>query len=323
MGDIHFTVPTLELATAALTQAIDKATELNVPLILNGDTLDSKSIIQGRVANRLIELLKSVEIPVYINTGNHDQLHEKSKESSLNFLKPYATVISEPTWINDLNAWIVPYHSDQSKLRQFLAKAKSGTLIMHQGIQGANMGHYLKDSSSLPKEEFANFRVIASHYHLRQDIKCGRPQKGAIGLFSYIGNPYSLTWGESGDGLKGYSILMDDGILEFVPTYLRRHIQLELTTENYLSRPIGIAKNDLLWIKVLGPRSELIKLDKKTVWPHGDYKLELIPTGEDKKLIKKAATAETTLDAIIDAAEETELQKSTLKQLWREVLNEI
>jgi len=72
-GDVHFTVPSLDVASEVVRSAQAKAVELGVPLILNGDTLDTKSIIRAEVANRVIELLKNSPCRTYLNRGNHDQ----------------------------------------------------------------------------------------------------------------------------------------------------------------------------------------------------------------------------------------------------------
>ena len=81
----------------SLQQAMDKAYALNVPLVLCGDTLDSKSIIRGEISNRLIQLLGTCP-SAYVLVGNHDLLNEKSREHSLNFLRPYCRVIDSMTY---------------------------------------------------------------------------------------------------------------------------------------------------------------------------------------------------------------------------------
>jgi hypothetical protein len=326
IGDIHFTPATLELASSALIQAKKKASELRVPLVINGDTLDSKAIIRGECANRLIEILESADIPVYVNDGNHDKLSEKGKETSLNFLSPYCHLILDPTYVPEIKSWIIPYQNDAEEMQNILSKIEKGSrLLIHQGVQTAFLGHYVQDKTSLPTEAFADFRVIASHYHRRQDIKCGRPQKGAIGLFSYIGNPYTLSSGEASDGPKGFQILNDDGTLTPVFTHLRRHIVIELTTSELEKRIDNVNTDDLVWLKVTGPYTQLEQLNKTEIGMkllgHTNFKLDKIYTDAPKLEAKiDHLTDEQILDKMIDATDEKPAEKKALKSLWREVL---
>lgn len=338
IGDIHFTIPTLELATKALVAAQDTASALNVPLVINGDTLDTKSIIRGEVANRLISILDKDGPLTFINTGNHDALNEKSKESSLNFLRPYANVVSTPRYVEEVNSWIIPYQHDSDEMLGILNSIPKGSrLIIHQGVIGAWLGHYVQDKTSLPLEVFSDYRVIASHYHRAQDIKTGRPRKGAIGLFSYIGNPYSLSFGEANDGPKGFQILNDDGLLTQVKTKLRGHYIYERTAEEAINMQtrgahLGMTgdygnQDDLVWLKVSGPRSDLAKVNKKLLGVHlglTNYKLDLIPTSDvssETPSSEKLSEAEI-LDKLIDETSEPKAQKIALKDLWRELISE-
>lgn len=323
-GDVHFTPGTLSLAVEAIKQVFAKAEHLGVPAILNGDTLDSKAIIRAECANDLIHELIKTKAQVIINTGNHDLINEKSVESSLTFLTPYAEVVNSVRKVPEIGSYIIPYYSNSSVLEQELDRIPRGSrLIMHQGVIGADLGHYVQDKTSLPKEAFEDFRVIASHYHKRQDIKCGRPRKGAVGLFSYIGNPYSLSFGEADHGPKGYSILMDDGLLEFVPTNLRKHVVYDIGVDRWWE--IGKQDpSDLLWLKVDGPTSELAKLNKidvANVVGHSNFKLEKIYTDAPKlQGSTENLTDAQVLDCIIDATDESPEQKQALKDLWREVI---
>lgn len=329
MGDTHFTVGTLELATSAVRQARKLAHTLGVPLLLNGDTLDGKAIVRGECANRLIELLTDpTDKPcrVIINTGNHDLITEKGRAHVLHFLKPYAEVIDTPTFDRQLNSWIVPYFNDSSALETFLASIETGSrLFVHQGVMSASMGAYCQDRASLPKESFSNFRVIASHYHGAQTIKCSRLRKGTIGLFSYIGSPYTVTAAEALDGPKGITIVYDDGTLELVPTNLRKHVFEERTVENATLPIPGLQSCDILHLRITGPASELDKISKRTLGSvllgHSNFKLTKIVAesdaleAQDAKLLPMQL-----LDQVIDLTPESIEQKAALKALAREIL---
>jgi DNA repair exonuclease SbcCD nuclease subunit len=323
----------LELASKSLRAAFEKAFELCIPLVIAGDTLDSKAIMCGKCVNALLDIALNRqfrEVTVYILVGNHDLLNEKGKEHTLRFLKPYWRVIEVPAFIDHLNTWLVPYMNDSQELQKFIDGQASGTrIIMHQGVQTAYLGHYVQDKTSLPKEAFADFRVISGHYHRAQDIKCGRPRKGAVGLFSYIGNPYSLSFGEAQDGPKGFQILNDDGLLTPVPTNLRKHVVLNMDVDalhngSYMGQPIE--NDDLVWLKISGPYTDLERLNKKQIGMnllgHTNFKLDKIYTDVAKLEVKtESLTEEQILDKMIDATDEKAPEKKALKSLWREVLS--
>ena len=318
ISDIHFTPATLELATASLRQAQFEAFRLKVPLIIAGDTLDTKAVIRAECANRLIEMLDQPLSPTYMLVGNHDLLNEKGTEHSLNFLKPYVTVVETPTHVADIGATLIPYIGNKEVLQTVLSQQAPGSLlIMHQGVMGADLGHYVQDKTSLPPEAYADFRVISGHYHKAQDIKCGRPRRGAVGLFSYVGNPYSLSFGEANDGPKGFRVLMSDGTLLSVPTNLRKHVVLELTAQQYRNGAARVEDpTDILWVKVRGPASELANLKKV-----GAYKLDLIPTDSTPTQIDtNKLTRGEILDKLIEVTSETDAQKQELRALWRNLL---
>lgn len=328
ISDIHFSLSTLDLATSALRQAMLHAYSLNVPLVIAGDLTDSKAIIRAEVANRLIEIFNCDEDErpsrILIIVGNHDLVTEKSKEHALNFLRPYADIIQSPIWDDQLKSYLIPYISDSEELQRYLNTLEpNARLIMHQGVQSAHMGHYVQDKSSLPREAFANFRVISGHYHRAQNIKCGRPRKGAVGLFSYIGSPYTTSFAEAEDGPKGFQVLYENGHLQQVETNLRKHVVINIKWDESIAANLNL--KDLLWLKITGPYTELQKLKKSLIAQklgRSNFKLDLIPTDSSKiepNEQMKLSEAEL-LDKLIDLTEEPKTTKTKLKELWREVV---
>lgn len=330
ISDVHYSLNTFELADLAFRQAIDKAAELGVPLVDCGDLTNDKAVLRAEYVNKIINTMiyaKSKKVNVYCIVGNHSLINEKSEEHSLNFLEPYCTVVDRIVWIDELGSWLLPYSSD-SKAREELLEyiQKPSRIIAHTGVLGADMGHYIKDTSSLPKEVFSDLRVISGHYHKRQDIKTGRPRKGAVGLFSYVGNPYTLGFGESDHPEKGFQILHDDGLLEFVPTNLRRHRIVEYTIAQLSYSPANVwDPRDLHWIKVTGTRNELSQWNKRKVGSvlfgnMFDFKLDFIATDEPKmeQRLDNLDSAQL-MDLVIDNTGESEEYRKDLKGLWRQL----
>lgn len=328
-GDVHFTPNTLDLASSVLSQMILVAKERKIPLVLNGDTLDTKAIIRAECANRIISLLEDSGVLTIINTGNHDLIHQKAKASALNFLRPYATIVSHPVFISKIGSYVIPYQDSLDTFQAMLKNIPYGSRVfIHQGIVGADLGHYVQDPSAIPKDTLADYRVIASHYHKAQDIKCGRPRKGAVGLASYLGSPYTQSFGEANDPPKGFAVLHDDGTLERIPTNLRRHRIIETTALGWAwldsdrSPYAPSLPNNLHWIKITGTRSELTRVSKAAVgerlFGHTNFKLDLIPTDAPALEAKtEKMTGAEILDALIDNEPDSDEEKAFLKLTWR------
>jgi UDP-2,3-diacylglucosamine pyrophosphatase LpxH len=326
ISDVHFTLNTLSLATEAFRHAIDKAAELGVPLIDCGDLTNDKAILRAEVVSRLIELEKyagSKKVDISFLVGNHSLLNEKVPGvHALSFLK---NVISEPCWYHlfgacqDTVVRFIPYQSDSEVIRKLISKITKKTIIvMHQGVKGAFMGDYLQDKSSIEPEVFEGHIVFSGHYHRHQ----------SIGPVTYIGNPYSLTFGEANDGPKGYLVVYDDGSFERVLLPFRKHVIVNVDctkTDLFKIDKHQYNLDDLIWLKVTGPRSYLATLNKKEIgkhlFGHENFKLDKIPSDAiEFKPINKKLTENEILDQLIDNLAENTNKKEQLKKLWKEVL---
>lgn len=328
ISDIHFNIYTLDIATKALRAAIWEANRLDVSLVIAGDLNDTKALIRGEVANTLILLLKFARNPVYILVGNHDKLHEKSLEHGLNYLSPYAIIIDKPMCLplgynkfSDIYA--IPYISDPEELDKQLSLIKAEKtakiLIMHQGFKGAEMGHYVQDKSSTDPFALTQFKIFSGHYHKHQ----------TIGPVTYIGNPYTLTFGEAEDGPKGILIVNEDGSFEHKPLGLRAHkvIKFDIKDLEYVDLLDGVnASEDIIWIQVLGPSLELAKINKKKLGEqllgHANYKLELCPY--DTEILTanlEQNSPNLILEQLIQNSAETEDDKKALKELAYEIID--
>jgi hypothetical protein len=328
-ADIHYNLNTMHVADECVRSAIKLANDLNVPFISNGDLLDQKALMRAEYVNMIIETIKLCKVKPIINIGNHSRINEKSEEHALNFLKPYAYIVEESSCFN--NFYIIPYQHDANEVREILKGIPlGGIVLMHQGINGSDAGEYIQDKSAINQEDVADYRVIAGHYHKRQDIKCGRPRKNSVGLFSYLGNPYTLGFGEADHGPKGFSILHEDGSLKFIESNVRRHITFntEIKGGRYLTTGTYNLKDvrpiDLVKVKLTGTREELAKVDKtklENVLNLRNIRLELIPKDINLKIDNKPKLSQNeTLDEIITSLENTSIeQKDRLKQLWRDV----
>lgn len=330
ISDIHYSLNTLALADASMRKAIAKANKLNVPLIVAGDLHDTKANMRAECVNAMIATFNLCEETTLIMVGNHDKINEKSdhNEHSLHFLRQQKNLVinQSASFRHIMNGlYLIPYHSDVDELRAYLRTIPKGsTLIMHQGLQSSNMGDYVQDKSAITKEDVAGFRVISGHYHTRQIIDL--PDNGK---WDYIGNPYSLSFGEANDPPKGFQVLMNDGSLEFVPTNLRKHVVIEYDLETgnsmWSSGPVysGSGRYDEVWIKVRGTKEQLAKFDKAE-WTelHGlkRYRLDLIPEDTNTTPPQKSLVKGELLDSLINSLSNTsETRKERLKKTWKDL----
>ena len=323
ISDIHYSLPTLKLADTSLRMAIHKANELDIPVIIAGDLHDTKANLRGECVNAILKTMRTASYSPIVLIGNHDKINEKSSEHSLEFLADTCIVVDKPVEYQPYG-WLIPYQHDTDFLRSYLQKVpKNSTIIMHQGITTANPGEYAHDKSAISTTDLADFRVISGHYHTRQDIKCGRPRKGAVGLASYIGNPYTLNYAEANDPDKGFQILNSDGTLTFVPTSLRKHVVIEMDGTKAI--PFTYNDNDLLWVKLTAKKEDLYVYTKQRVADmlnfRGSFRLDLIPYSTSITSdagSKSNHTKPKLLDSIIDSLTNTSSEtKARVKELWR------
>lgn len=327
ISDIHYNINTLELADASLRQAINKANQLDIPLIVAGDLHDTKANLRGECITAMRETFKLCRNDCYVSVGNHDKINEKSEAHSLDFLEGLVRIVNSPLYTKA--GYVFPYYSDSEKLINDMSGIaalkvnRKAVFILHQGLQNSNSGHYIQDKSAITKEDVAGFRVISGHYHTRQDIEL--PDNGK---WSYIGNPYSLNFGEANDPTKGFQILMEDGLLEFVPTNLRRHRIITCGWDDrhkiFWGPILKILDNDILWIKVEGTKEQLQQVTKDWLRTQFeipvDFKLDLIPieTETSKKQPKENLSQTQIFDNMIDSlTNTTDDRKLRLKSIWK------
>lgn len=320
ISDVHYSLATLNVADEAFNTAISAAHELKVPLIDCGDLTNDKAIIRAEVANRLIKTFsraKELGVEITALVGNHSLVNEKSSEHALHFLEPFATVIDKTTVLPDKKLVFVPYFNTSFSLLD------GYTYIMHTGLKGADMGHYVVDKTSISPTFFSGLRVISGHYHKAQDIELEKN-----GLFSYVGNPYTLGFGEANHPPKGYAILYSDGTLKRIPLNLRKHIVV--TVDKNYANGVAARQEDIVLVKYRLKESEMPTYTKQVVaeqlrLEHLDFTLQyeieksdLTDLSKKRQEISKLKD-EDMVDSFIEMLPESEQYKTELKSFWRQL----
>lgn len=322
ISDVHFSLPTLKEAIQSMEMAIEKANELNVPLIVAGDLHDTKANLRGECISAILKVADMCQQRLIILIGNHCKINEKSNEHSLEFLRYTCDIINTPMVLDDLH--LIPYYNNSKELVSYLKTLKTGsTIIMHQGVVGSEAGHYIQDNSAITKSDLSGFRVISGHYHRRQHFEL--PFGGS---FDYIGNPYTLGFGEGSHPEKGFQILYDDGSLQFVPTNLRRHKIVEFLVKEgwwYTKQMTGyFDPNEIIWVKVKGTEEDLTIVNRESVAEklgNKEFKLTIDVIKTETSIENRDLSQYDVLDELISSANTSDEQKTRLKQLWK-TLNE-
>ncbi len=335
ISDVHYSLSTLQLADSAFQSAMLKAYELKVPLIDCGDITNDKAMLRAEVVNQLLTTFSTAslnKVPIYLLIGNHSLLNHLGDEHALHFLKGLCTIVDTTLTLpmgpglDAKRMRLIAYQSNPQKFKELIDPKgwdfypEPGVILCHQGIQGADMGHYVLDKSSIDPAIFKGRRVISGHYHKRQDL----PGTNV----SYLGNPYTLGFGESDHGPKGFNILYSDGSLELVPLNLPKHVVIERTVASVLDPIEGLRPKDHLMIKVTGSEEELRLLNKQEIGlrhlGHANFRLDSISSTikETTKEVVEELTESELLDSLIETLDGTDEYKTDLKSTWRNLVSE-
>lgn len=279
ISDIHYNINTLPLADAALRMAINTANDISVPVIIAGDLHDTKALLRAECIKAIKDTVKTAKFSPFILIGNHDRINEKGMDHSLHFFDVNEAEIIDDYYVLD-GTGLIAYQPDLVELKNLVANTKQ--IIMHQGVKGSNYGDYIQDKTALDPKDLAGKRIISGHYHCRQTIPL--PDNGA---WTYLGNPYTLNFGEANDPAKGYHILYSDFTLSFVPTNLRKHVVIEWNAlTNELKSSSNPVKGDLILVKYSNSLDKIYKITKDEIRNRlglpEEFRLDLLPIDERK-----------------------------------------
>ena len=318
ISDVHYTLNTLQVANSAFRSAIDKAVELGVPLIDGGDITNDKAIIRAEIANTLIDTMKYANskglFPILL-VGNHSLINEKGKEHALHFLEPYTRVVSSPVYMPGLGG-LIPYQSKSSDFLEAVKQFPKGSIVIgHQGTIGGQLGHYVKDESAFDPKLVKDWKVFLGHYHAHYSLQ------STIS----IGNPYTLTlWGVQRTAIRVTYFCIATQSFDRVVLGLRKHVVVEQSIDQPLAPLCNIGTNDLVWVKLKGPKSEIALRPKDDVGKKlglTNFKLDKIYT-DSIEVVHRAdnMSSHDLLDSLIDAGKDSDQTKKDLKLLWRDLI---
>lgn len=260
IGDPHIVPKSLDKGVR-LFQMVEEAGK---PAIWLGDLLDTKEVIRGKCLNLFYEYFKSSKLQHIILVGNHDWFNLECLDHSLKPLTglPNVRVIEKMEKHPTLPFIFFPYIHDKAKLKEQLESIQNKEqmiLFGHFEVSGFDFGNgHLCEDGVVTHDDFKDFkRVISGHFHKLQQT----------GNFTYLGTPFSHSFGEiNQDKVIGNYNLSDDE-LTLTPTDFPRHIGIKIdfskkNAEKKLSEFLAGNENNLVRIQMHGPPEEVVKLDK-------------------------------------------------------------
>ena len=260
VGDPHIT-----------SKSLDKGSELfrtveamGNPSIWLGDFLDTKEVIRGKCLNLIYDYFSNSKLQHIILVGNHDWFNLECQDHSLKTLSSLknVTVIDTVRQHPTLPFMFFPYIHDKTKLKEILRSIPNKqdlVLFGHFEVSGFDFGNgHLCEDGIVTHDDFKEFKqVISGHFHKLQQT----------GNFTYLGTPFSHSFGEANqDKVLGVYSLPDDQ-LHLTPTSFPRHIsaKINLSKKNgtkALEEFLEGNEDNLIRLQLYGFPEDVAKLDK-------------------------------------------------------------
>jgi exonuclease SbcD len=234
----------------------------------------------------IADLLDKEGMTMYIIPGNHDKTHQDSEKSYVDiFRRRKNIVVLRNECVIDFDGVTVgflPFFTDSyaNRLKEVKDAAKgvgngSNILITHQAFNGVrnNDGTVVEDGNSTKSVKFWD-KVLVGHYH----------DSSVIGNnIYYIGSTYQANYGERFDD-KGFTVLYDNGEIEFFPSKFPRYIKVKLELTDDIDSEIEMhsSENDNVRFIFSGEKTDIHKIDRQKLDEYGiDVKFELNEVNEE------------------------------------------
>lgn len=268
LTDTHLKPDNISLVEDIFNQAISKCKELNINTILHGgDWFNSRTgqpLSVLKATQRIIDKLKSNKITVGIIGGNHDKTDYDSEESFIDVFGSTAFIVTQDylnVHFGTINVHFLPFFKESGSYMQRLQdikinKEETNILITHVAINGVKNNDHSVVSEAIPSSAFNKFdKVLVGHYHNQQQFD----------NIYYIGSAYQANYGE--DENKGFTLLYDDGSIEFIQSKFPKYINYEIDVQDLTSKEIVQLQEerkksgDNIKIKIKGDEAKVKSFD--------------------------------------------------------------
>lgn len=247
VGDPHAKPDNLD----KINQLFDIIEDLGNTCIFLGDLLDTKELVRGKCLNTYIRRMSESKLNFYVLVGNHDWFNLDCQEHALECLKSLQNVTVVDKLLCLGNLAFLPYMKEVP-LEWLLNKtSKCNTLIAHLDIKGFDYGTGYISDEGLEFSSLGGFnKVISGHYHKFQEQ----------GNLTYLGTPFSHSFGESNQ--KKYIGIFDSKTLtlELLKTPFPQHVTIEVNTEKV--EELEINEIDYYRVVLKGSAESIAKYEK-------------------------------------------------------------
>lgn len=227
--DWHLKQENIDVIKGLISQQINIAKENNTSaLICLGDVFDSRVSQREDVLNAFNSILDEIGkngLTLYCIPGNHDKTNYKSSSS---FLTPFSnhpalTLMSEPCLlrVNGVVCFCVPFYDTDMWLEKYnevfpTLEEKPTVLLSHMAVNGSVNNDGSKVESKLNSKFLMRYKyVYLGHYHNAQQVY--------INTF-HLPSIRQNNFGE--DDKKGFTLMFDDGSMEFVQSKFKKYCTL-------------------------------------------------------------------------------------------------
>lgn len=303
-------------------------------LLVLGDTFDRRKYVNfyslKRAKQMFFNILKEMDIQVYMLAGNHDTYFKNTNEvNSVNLLlQEYdnISVIDKPCNINIgdtgfcMLPWICPDNYEESM--EFIKNTTASVCCGHLEIAGFAMYRGMPSGEGLNRELFRKFEyTFSGHYH----------HKSSDGDIHYLGNPYELTWQDYNDP-RGFHIY-DTGNkeLEFVENTNKMFHRIKyddkvesiteinnrdllIYTNTYVKVVVVNKTNPYLFDKFMNNLYQVNPLDVTIAEDYTE-----LTEGVDDDIIDQAEDTVTIINKYVDSIQSDDIDTGKLKNILREL----
>ena len=264
-----------------------------LPTIFLGDQLDKRGYVEISCLNLFYNFFKQSLLKHLILVGNHDFSTADCLEHSMHPLRylESVTVVDKP--LRRGKVLLMPFQRNLDDFRRITNDFRGAEFLMfHNGVNGFDYGSGLVADRELPIEDLKQFKhAIGGHFHKYQKRE----------NLTYLGSPFSHTFGESNQ--NKYLGIFDDetGEMELIKTDFPKHV----TTTLDLSKGdrLQVDEYDYNRIILRGTREQIAAFDK-TKYPEFKFIEECI------------------LDMDILALKETETPESLFQKWFTDIKKE-
>ena len=325
VGDLHAKANNIETVDKVLTQCKKLALKCTRTVFM-GDQVDTKGVIQSAVARLFVKHFQQWPGRVIMLVGNHDKdnVQGSTRYHSLEFLKllKNVSIIESPSLDREFKELFLPYMTDETLARQVDILRTYGHLynriFIHNSTMGAVYGNGRGVQSNVNLQNI-QCPIIAGHIHLHQ----------TVGNVTYVGTPYTTSFGESDQ--EKHVALMDNhsGYLEYVKLEgipQHRTVRIEVADQDDLNNlRIMARKDDLVRVVITKPHN--LNLDTSVLKDRA-AKIIIQNKRENLRLVQEeiaqvsSSVLHTTTDAI-DKSNVDSINKENLHTKNKDIIKEV